>query len=224
MFTDSIKQKNFMVTEENYRLMCITGGLYKRGLNQEVIKPLLSFPFIDWLESYDFSQYKIIEFGSGKSTHYFDTIFQKVVSFETDKEFYNNLKDELAENIEYNFIENKDLESGNYEIPIDEKTFVLIDNGCNRYYTAKNLLSKNKPNIIILDNSEWYSNTCKVIIENGYSEIPFWGIRYEEFNDKCTSLFIKNGYNLPSKNYNFFTVNAIKDSSRLDIKLEGGAL
>ena len=163
--------------------------------------PLLTYPFMDFIESHDVSDFNLIEFGSGNSTLYFEKKFNKVISFETNNQWYDKIKKQLK-NTEYNLIESENLEEGNYFIDINHnKNFALIDAACNRYKVTKNLLKKIKPNYIILDNSEWYRNTANLIVNEGYFEIPFWGYKNTEHWESCTSLLIRlNDITLLNKN------------------------
>ena len=163
--------------------------------------PMLTISAIDFLDSYDFSQHSIIEFGSGQSTIYFSNKFLNVVSFENNKDFFDELKNKLKNNVKYNFISDNDLLTNNYKINIDDKTIIVVDCATNRNMVVHKILKNNMPNIIILDNSEFYPNSCRYIVSNGYMEIPFWGLRPTEVYNSCTSIFIKNGFVLPEKKY-----------------------
>lgn len=152
--------------------------------------PLLTYSFMDFIESHDVSDFTLIEFGSGNSTLYFENKFKNIISFETNKEWYEKIKSRLIKT-EYHLVDPIDLQDGKFEININlRKTFALIDAACNRYKITANLLKKIKPNYIILDNSEWYRNTANLIIKSGYFEVPFWGYKNTEHWESCTSLFI----------------------------------
>jgi hypothetical protein len=182
---------------------------------------MLSLPFLDWFESYDFSDFNLIEFGSGNSTNYFADKVETVVSFETDINFYNNFKSSLSENVDYRFIQKYDLENKIPDIEINDKTIVFIDSASNRFLLTKNILKTESPNILILDNSNEYKNTCKFLYDNGYLEIPLWGLRFMEVEEACTSVFIKNNFNMIEKNYNYFSPGSIqKTENSWDIDSE----
>jgi hypothetical protein len=186
-----------------FKIASIMTILRAKGLYQN--KPMLSLPFLDWFESYDFSDFNLIEFGSGNSTNYFADKVETVVSFETDINFYNNFKSALSENVDYRFIQKYDLENKTPDIEINDKTIVFIDSASNRFLLTKNILKTESPNILILDNSNEYKNTCKFLYDNGYLEIPLWGLRFMEVEEACTSVFIKNNFNMIEKNYNYFS-------------------
>jgi hypothetical protein len=182
----------------------ILKNLIDKGIDSKNI-PMLSLPFLDWLNSYNWSEYDYIEFGSGESTNYMSERFKSVDTIETNFEYYKDIFLKKNNNVNIFYITARDVDFGNYELSINEKTIVMIDSDTNRFLTTKNLLLKIKPSIIILDNSEWFPNTCKLLNDYAYMEIPFWGIRPEDFDEKCTSVFIKKHYSLPKKNYKFFT-------------------
>ena len=50
------------------------------------------------------------------------------------------------------------------------------------------------PAQLILDNPEWYRNGAKILIDRGYTEIPFFGFKSGEEIIACTSLFILKKY------------------------------
>lgn len=153
--------------------------------------PLLTYSFMDFLENYDFSDFHLIEFGSGNSTLYFEKKFKSVTSFETNSEWYKKIKN-LITTTKYIHIKSKELENGDFSLDIDNenKSIVIIDAACNRYKITKQLLEKTKPAFIVLDSSEWYRNTSELILNHNYFEVPFWGYKNTEHWESCTSLFI----------------------------------
>lgn len=174
--------------------------------------PQLSIPFIDWFCSYDFSDFNFIEFGSGFSTNFFAAKVKHLTTFETDIEYNNYIIQTKLDNVSLVFKPKEDIEGGLFDITIDDKTILFLDSSTNRYITAKHIFKFGKPNIFILDNSEWLTNTASFIYENGYSEIPFWGTRptNDENIDKCISVFIKTNYQMPPKNQDFFPLGSYK--------------
>lgn len=154
--------------------------------------PLLTYSFIDYLENHNFSDFHLIEFGSGNSTLYFEKMFKSVTSFETNVDWYKKIKKLIKTTTTYTHIETEKLENGDFSVSMDVsgENIAIIDAGCNRYKIAKHLLEKCKPAFIVLDNSEWYKNTSELISSFNYFEIPFWGYKNTEHWESCTSLFI----------------------------------
>lgn len=208
LFFNRDSDAHLLVKNKYLQIASILNILDAKGMNQRDEIPILSIPFLDWLNTYDFSDYKMIEFGSGGSTNYFADRFLSVVSFETNEEWYNHVSKTVKTNVDYRLLSQKDAMSGNYDISIDEKTVVIVDIAGDRTSFMKSFFDKNKPYMLFFDNAEWYPDTCQDIQNLGYSEIPFWGIRFDEYYDKKTSVFIKHGYVIPKTKYKHFTEGA----------------
>jgi len=170
---------------------------------------MLSLPFLDWFNSYDFSDWDMIELGAGNSTLYFPSKTKTYTSLETNHVYYNKLLPDIGK-IDFRLLTQRNLENGNYHLKIGDKTIVFIDSNGNRLKTTKSLISKGKPSLIFVDNSEWFPNQCDFLYQSGYTEIPFWGIRFEDHQDKCTSVFIKDGFKLPKRNYEYFAPASLR--------------
>ena len=163
--------------------------------------PLLTYSFMDYIECHDFSDFDLIEFGSGNSTLYFENIFKSVVSYETNFDWYSNLKNSLTKT-QYIHIESTKLLHGEFELDlVNKNNFVIIDSACSRYEVATQILNKGKPAFIVLDNSDWYRNTSNLICSFNYFEVPFWGYKNSQHWESCTSLFIRqNDTVIPKRN------------------------
>jgi hypothetical protein len=200
MFEDGerfIKTSSIIQTFENK-------GMWNKKL------PMLSIPFLDWFNSYDFKEYIFIEFGSGNSTNYFADRTKHVYSFETDEVYFRNMSLFAKKNVDVIFKKSFDLENGNFDLEIKDKTIAMIDSDCNRFMLTKALLEITLPDVIIFDNSEWFVNSSKHIISKGYQEFIFWGTRPESFMDKATSVFIKQNAKNLKRNYDYIPSNATK--------------
>jgi hypothetical protein len=205
---DNDGRGNIYLQRKFLQMASILNILDLKGMQDSENMPLLSIPFLDWLNAYDFSDYTLIEFGSGYSTNYFATRFKNVISFETNQEWFDEINEVKLSNVDLRMISIDDAVCGNYDINIDDKTIVLVDGEVPRDKLVTSFLEKHSPSIMFLDNSEWFAETCQKIQDEGYMEIPFWGIRFEEYYDKCTSIFIKNGIVLPRTRYHHYTRGA----------------
>lgn len=192
----------------------IISTLREKGVGKNKM-PMLTVPFLDWISSYNWSDYVCIEFGSGLSTNYLADLFKNIESIDTEYEWYEKTNNNKKNNVSCYHISREDIEHGNYSVDIIDKCVVVIDSNTHRFLTTKVLLTKISPDIIVFDNIEWYPNASKYLISIGYNEIPFWGIKTEieeeldpsmdVLMEKCTSVFIKNTAKLPDRNYNFFS-------------------
>jgi hypothetical protein len=208
LIMDPSTNTSIYIQKKFLQLASILNILDLKGMKDSENMPMLSIPFIDWLNAYDFSDYTLVEFGSGYSTNYFATIFKNVISFETRPEWFDEINKIKLSNVDLRMSSIEDIACGNYDIDADDKTIFLIDGDAPRDRLAKSLLEKYSPSIMFLDNSEWHSSVCQEIQDNGYMEIPFWGIRFEDYFDKCTSIFIKNNIMLPKTKIHHYTKGA----------------
>ncbi len=170
--------------------------------------PLLTWPFLDFISSLDLRKNKLIELGSGNSTLFFSKLFNKIESYETDKIFYNHLKEKVLNNVDLklvntNYIENKIQNN----IDFSNSDWLLVDFAGRRTFFISQLLKikeKNLPAHIIFDNIESYTNAHKLLLDKNYIEFPFWGFKSGEKYITCTSLFLlKDKWNL-KKSDEFF--------------------
>ena len=168
-------------------------------INKNEPQPLLTFSFMDWFQSHDFAEYQLIEFGSGNSTLYFSKFFNEVYSYENNIEWFLKLKDTLPKNVHYELVNNWDTLPACF---VKEKSVLLVDVAGNRYKIVEKLLDVNYSGLIILDNSDSFPNTVKLLLERGYKEIPFYGSKLTQPYDSCTSIFFKNIEVLPKRNFN----------------------
>ena len=204
---DEFKTKNFFFDSNLSQI--------KEGSNQ---LPLLTWPLLDFLKTIDFSQVELFELGSGNSTLWLSKLFKKIESYETDKEWYESLKDKLENNVSYNLISLDQI----YEchIKFQNENWLLIDFAGKRTKFIKKLIEYPDnllPGQIILDNSEWYRNGAKLLDERGYVEIPFYGFKSGEDEISCSSVFLlKNNFKLKILSEFFYPLNSKKINNNWD--------
>ncbi|HVY29253.1 MAG TPA: hypothetical protein VHB79_21990 [Polyangiaceae bacterium] len=153
--------------------------------------PLLTWPFLDLLDSLDVSRDSLLELGSGNSTLWFQRRFARVRSFETNPEWYQNVAGYLQANAELSLIELDALER--CELAYEGESMLLIDFAGYRTRFIERFLAQNparRPPAIVLDNSDWYRNGAALLTRAGYLELPFHGFKSAQSFVSCTSLFI----------------------------------
>lgn len=160
-------------------------------LNEADPVPLLTWPFLDLVESLDFSRLQLLELGAGSSTLWFQKRFQQVRSFETNADWVTMLKGKVASNVELTLVDLAHLEAA--EITYQGEEVVLVDFAGHRSrFIARFLsgLAEKRPQAIVLDNADWYRNGAATLAEHGYQELPFHGFKCGQSYLSCTSLFI----------------------------------
>ena len=65
---------------------------------------------------------------------------------------------------------------------------ILLDAGENRAKLARWLINKKYKGIVFFDNSDWYRKSISIFVDEGFLEIPFFGIKPVEDWVSCTSI------------------------------------
>lgn len=106
--------------------------LHERGLVRDPSSldaqdglPLVTWPFLDFLDSLELSQETVLELGAGNSTLWLQRRFARVRSFETDPAWQAALSKRVAANVELCSIALASLEAA--EVQYRDESFVLVD-------------------------------------------------------------------------------------------------
>lgn len=163
--------------------------------------PLYSYPVIEYLNSLDFNHKKIFEFGSGQSTLYWLSCGAQVVSVENDQKWIDLVGQK--EHHQYIFASNDQYINSILQFTDHHFDVIVIDGIFSRYQCAKNCFNKiKKSGLIILDNSDWYPNTAKLIKEKtNFIQVDFYGFRPSRTNTSVTSLFFSREFDITAKNH-----------------------
>ena len=75
----------------------------------------------------------------------------------------------------------------------DRRFDVIIVDGRDRFMTVKQMAkSVDSGGLLILDNSDWYPNSCEFLRSEGFFQIDFVGFGPINNYRWCTSLFIRH--------------------------------
>ncbi|MEI9949176.1 MAG: hypothetical protein WDO74_09380 [Pseudomonadota bacterium] len=170
------------------------------------LPPLLTWPFLDFLEHLDLGQQSLVELGSGHSTIWFSQRFANVRSFETDPEWYRALAAKVEANVDLSLIAPAELERAQLEYR--DEAWLLVDFAGKRTAFLNQFLAKrsrtNRPQAIVLDNSEWYRRGARLLAQQGYLEVPFYGFKSGQSWISCTSLFVDPARFAPRQKAHFY--------------------
>lgn len=167
--------------------------------------PLLTWPFLDFLESLELAQESVLELGAGNSTLWLQRRFARVRSFETNPEWQAMLSARVAANVDLCLVDQETLEAA--DIEYRDESFVLVDFAGRRTRFLGNFLARcaeRRPSAIVLDNADWYRHGAKVLARHGYLELPFHGFKSGQAFVSCTSLFIDPARFAPTLKEPFF--------------------
>jgi tetratricopeptide (TPR) repeat protein len=192
--TESPEKSSFVYREVSQRGFFLQSNLEKvDDWNKQL--PLLTWPFLDFIKTLDLKDIILHELGSGSSTLWFSNVFKCVESYETNKDWYEKLKPLLKSNVILKLSRLEDIY--NCSIQFKPSDWLLIDFTGKRtkfIHELVKLSDEKLPAQLILDNPEWYRNGAKILIDRGYTEIPFFGFKSGEAIIACTSLFILKKY------------------------------
>jgi hypothetical protein len=127
--------------------------------------PWFTYPAIEYISQLDLSDKNIFEWGSGNSSLFFSKRCKSLISVESDKGWYRLIEENRSPNQKLLFCDPEKLADAIG--PFDKFDVIIIDTA-NRYNCAINALKHlSDGGLIILDNSDWYANTSKILREEG---------------------------------------------------------
>lgn len=137
--------------------------------------PMMSFALIEYLNGLDLTGFDVLEIGGGLSTDYWTARAKSVTTLETDEAWVK----QTAERNPKAVVEHVTGALSD-RIAAFDRTFgvIVIDPSANRLTAARAALPKlEKGGFVILDNSDWYPNTSKLLREADLIEVDFHDFR-----------------------------------------------
>lgn len=167
--------------------------------------PWYTYPAIEYLKQLDFSNKTVFEYGSGNSTIFWSKLVKKIVSVEDNKTWYQKVSNKISNfqinNCSLKFIPEE--ESYIKEIVNHENFDVIIIDGHYRTKCAQEVIKKLNPGgLIILDNSDWWVDTAKILRNFNLIQIDMSGFGPINYYTWTTSLFLHREFNFLTKNHN----------------------
>lgn len=172
--------------------------------------PWITYPALEFLTQFDFSNLDIYEFGSGNSTLFWADICKTVSSVETEKEWYEKTLRLKPSNVKLTYFDNMVDFS---ESILKENQFfdvIYIDSIRYRYEVVLRSIKKLKDGgIIIFDNADWYPNSVKLLRDEEFLEIDFHGFGPINGYTWTTSIFFREGIKIKRLNKKILPVGGI---------------
>jgi precorrin-6B methylase 2 len=168
--------------------------------------PWYTYPAIEYLSQFDYSDKKVFEFGCGYSSLFWAKRAKSVISIEDNLSYYDRWKKEFNEsNLEVRWRDEGEI----YENAIfedDEKYDLIVIDGKRRAEcTAAAIVSLLENGMIILDDSDRI-NTSDEYVESvaklkqaDLIQIDFYGFCPMNSYTKCTSVFLRRSFDFASK-------------------------
>lgn len=157
--------------------------------------PWLTYPFIEFIKNRLNKDLSLLEFGCGNSTLYFANKTGFVTSIEHNEYWYKELRNKIPYNVKLIFSKTDSLID--YINPLKNsrnKFDIILIDGIHRVECCLEA-TKFLPSsgIIVLDDSERieYLPGVEQLRQNGFKELPFWGISPGNLHKKATTIFYR---------------------------------
>lgn len=154
--------------------------------------PWITYPCIEFLNRLNLKDCNVFEFGSGSSTLYWSQKSRSVTSIEKDKQWFDKVQGDLPSNCTLSHA-GADLDYIQHINQYKSKFDIIIIDGAVRYPCAQEALKNiSDRGFIILDNTEWYPKTAKLLTSAGYTQIDFIGFPPINAFPSATSIFYRS--------------------------------
>ena len=162
--------------------------------NKNQIMPMYTYPCYEWLDSIDWTDSKVYEFGTGYSTIWWQNKKADYYGVEDNKEWYDRIKKSGFKNkVKYEPDHKKYIKTiYDYDFKFD----VIVIDGQVRFDCIKPALEKIKDNgMIIYDNSDWHKSSKEELDKTDLIPIHFHGFKPLHVDSETTSCYIGRKFN-----------------------------
>ena len=158
-----------------------------------MVYPCLTNSFLNYFVNDNLKDKTLLEIGSGDSTLFWESHFQKITSYEDDLYYYNNIKDKInREKTSLIFYDKNIFNNELFLEDVRKADYIIIDNNPNVTFSRLQFAefvvnNKNDDSSIILDNGTWNLDAYNYLIKNFFCK-DFPG--YNKNNDlTVTTIF-----------------------------------
>ena len=167
--------------------------------------PWFSYPAIDFLSQLNIADKEVFEYGAGFSTLYWGARAKSVFTVESDAKWSEKIESLLPANCRL-MRATLDVEDYSGKISAFDQFDIIIIDGAIKTRTScseKSLKHLKPGGIIILDNSDQFPTSAKILRDSGLIQCDFTGFAPLNANAQTTSVFF-------SRDYNFQPLNEIQ--------------
>lgn len=164
--------------------------------------PWFSYPAIDFLSQLNIADKEVFEYGSGFSTLYWGARAKSVFTVESDLKWCEKIESLLPANCRL-IRSTLDVEDYSGKISSFDKFDIIIIDGAIKTRTScsEKAFKHLKPGgIIILDNSDQFPTSAKILRNSGLIQCDFTGFAPLNANAQTTSVFFSRDYNFQPLN------------------------
>ena len=163
--------------------------------DKDEIIPMYTYPCYEWLNSIDWTDSKVFEYGTGYSTTWWQNKNVDYHAVEDNKQWYDMIKDKthIKHEPEYNKYSQSIY---NYDFKFD----VIVIDGIVRFDCIKPALEKIKDDgVIIFDNSDWHKDSKEKLDKSDLIPVHFHGLKPLHVDSETTSCYINRKFNKKAK-------------------------
>jgi hypothetical protein len=161
--------------------------------------PWYTYPAIEYIESMDWRQRNVFEYGSGNSSHFWAERAASVTSIEHDTAWFERVRSNKKSNHELLHVS----DSAEYAVAIrrfPQKFDVIIIDGERRLDCAQIATSHLAiGGVVILDNADWFPDAAEVLRAADLIEVDFTGFGPALRYTWTTSLFMRRDFQVVPK-------------------------
>lgn len=156
--------------------------------------PMYSYSLIEYLAGLDLSSKSVFEFGAGNSTLFWAERAKQVRAAESDAEWVQKLNAAKARHCSVDLVERGAM-PGHFRGLETRFDIIVVDCAENRFECCRLAREHLNPGgFIILDNSDWYPNSAKLLRASDLIQIDFHGLRPCHHYACTTSMFIDRAF------------------------------
>ncbi len=167
--------------------------------NKGEVMPMYTYPCYEWLNSIDWTNCNVFEYGTGFSTLWWVKKKVNYYGVEDNKEWYDRVNGFMTQTGDVKFKDNH-IEYINSIYEHSFKFDVIVIDGQVRFDCVKPAFDKLKDNgIIIFDNSDWHKQTKAELDKCDLIPIHFHGFKPLHIDSETTSCYISKKFNKKAK-------------------------
>lgn len=158
--------------------------------------PWFTYPAFEFISQFSLQQKSVFEWGSGNSSLYFLPRCKRLVSVESNQEWYNKVKGLTTSKHEMilSTLDNYALEITRIGLKFD---LIIVDGDRRFDCCVKAVEFLNKGGMIILDNSDWHPKSCELMRNHGFTQIDMAGFGPINSYSWVTSFFFLTSFDFP---------------------------
>lgn len=156
--------------------------------------PWYTYPAIEYLSQFDYSQKRMFEYGCGMSTLFWEKRVQDLVSVEDELDWQENIQKKVSSTVIF------EREPGAYaDAPVKYGTFdvIVIDGSYRNACVSPAVRCLREGGMIIADNTDWFPEVTRKLRAAGLLQVDFHGLGPCNGYAWVTSVFFHRSFNFP---------------------------